>query len=188
MPGTGETQDRCLQNTVYAKVFLRERRVVVFDGGVDLHAAENTMSHLGFVDSLERRTVAQANPPRRSISDRNVTDHRSRPNSPESAWRAGANRSTSQYELVRERMRRRAEHQKTTSKSRNIRRLWGIEVAVWRKGDVWFWMLTNSNGEGGVIGACANEAQAMRDAHLSLEEKLSALSVRISRNLKRSNG
>jgi hypothetical protein len=48
----------------------------------------------------------------------------------------------------------------------------GSGFAIWGTNGVWFWFLINPAGEGGMIGVSANEAQAMRDACLSIEEKL----------------
>jgi hypothetical protein len=48
----------------------------------------------------------------------------------------------------------------------------GVDFAVWRNQGTWFWFLINPSGEGGVIGASSNEAQAIRDARFSIEEKL----------------
>jgi hypothetical protein len=48
----------------------------------------------------------------------------------------------------------------------------GVDFAIWSSGGSWFWLLINAIGEGGTVGASANEAQAMRDAFLSIEEKL----------------
>jgi hypothetical protein len=48
----------------------------------------------------------------------------------------------------------------------------GVDFAVWGKAGSWFWCLVNPDGGGGIIGASANEAQALRDACLSIEEKL----------------
>jgi hypothetical protein len=48
----------------------------------------------------------------------------------------------------------------------------GLDFAVWRREQIWFWLRINANGEGGTIGASANEAQAVRDARLLIEEKL----------------
>jgi len=48
----------------------------------------------------------------------------------------------------------------------------GVNFAIWSSGESWFWLLINANGEGGTIGASANEAQAVHDAFLSIEEKL----------------
>jgi hypothetical protein len=56
--------------------------------------------------------------------------------------------------------------------SRDRRRYLGVDFAIWSSGGSWFWLLINANGEAGTIGASANEAQAMRDAFLSIEEKL----------------
>jgi hypothetical protein len=50
----------------------------------------------------------------------------------------------------------------------------GVDFAVWGDEGVWFWFwfLINPSGESGVIGASSNEAQAIREACLSIEEKL----------------
>jgi hypothetical protein len=59
-----------------------------------------------------------------------------------------------------------------SSASRNRKRHLGVDFAIWSNGGCWFWLLINASGEGGTIGASANEAQAMRDAFISIEEKL----------------
>jgi hypothetical protein len=59
-----------------------------------------------------------------------------------------------------------------SSGSYNRKRHLGVEFAIWRSEETWFWLLINTAGEGGTVGASANEAQAMRDACLSIEEKL----------------
>jgi hypothetical protein len=46
-----------------------------------------------------------------------------------------------------------------------------VDFAVWENQGAWFWLLIDPSGEGGMIGASANEAQATRDARLSIEEK-----------------
>jgi len=51
------------------------------------------------------------------------------------------------------------------------RRHLGVDFAVWENQGAWFWLLIDPSGEGGMIGASANEAQATRDARLSIEEK-----------------
>jgi hypothetical protein len=48
----------------------------------------------------------------------------------------------------------------------------GVDFAIWRCQGTWFWLQINDSGEGGTIGASANEAQAVRAAKLSIEEKL----------------
>jgi len=54
----------------------------------------------------------------------------------------------------------------------NRKRHLGVDFAIWRSGGTWFWLLISASGEGGTIGASASEAQAMRDACLSIQEKL----------------
>jgi hypothetical protein len=56
------------------------------------------------------------------------------------------------------------------SGSGNRKRHLGVDFAIWRNEGAWFWLLINASGEGGTIGASANEAQAIRDACLSIEE------------------
>ena len=48
----------------------------------------------------------------------------------------------------------------------------GVDFAIWSSGGSGFWLLIDASGEGGTLGASVNEAQAMRDAFLSIEEKL----------------
>jgi hypothetical protein len=59
-----------------------------------------------------------------------------------------------------------------TGESGRRKRHLGVEFAIWGKEGSWFWYLVNPGGGGGMIGASADEAQAMRDACLSIEEKL----------------
>jgi hypothetical protein len=51
----------------------------------------------------------------------------------------------------------------------------GVDFAVWENKGTWFWLLIDPGGEGGMIGATRNEAHAIRDARLSIEEKLNDL-------------
>jgi hypothetical protein len=53
----------------------------------------------------------------------------------------------------------------------NRERYLGVEFVVWKNQVAWFWLVTSPSGRGGIIGASANEAQAMREARLSIEEK-----------------
>jgi hypothetical protein len=53
----------------------------------------------------------------------------------------------------------------------------GVDFKIWTSGGSWFWLLTNANGEGGTIGASASEAQAMRDAFLSIEENIEVFKI-----------
>jgi hypothetical protein len=48
----------------------------------------------------------------------------------------------------------------------------GVNFEIWRSERTWFWLVISSRGEGGIIGASANEAQAMRDACISIQEKV----------------
>jgi hypothetical protein len=48
----------------------------------------------------------------------------------------------------------------------------GVDFAIWVRGGAWLWFVINPCGESGMIGASANEAQAMREACLSIEEIL----------------
>jgi hypothetical protein len=48
----------------------------------------------------------------------------------------------------------------------------GVDFAVWRNEGAWLWLLINPGGDVGTIGVGTTEAQAMRDACLSIEEKL----------------
>jgi len=54
----------------------------------------------------------------------------------------------------------------------NRKRHLGVDFAIWVSEGAWVWFLINPNGEGGMIGASPNEAQAMHDACLSIEEIL----------------
>ncbi len=46
----------------------------------------------------------------------------------------------------------------------------GIGFQVWNGPQTWFWFVVNPNRDGGAIGAAASEADAMREARLSIEE------------------
>jgi hypothetical protein len=48
----------------------------------------------------------------------------------------------------------------------------GVNFAIWANEGAWFWFLINPGGEGAMIGASVNEAQAISDACLSIEEQL----------------
>jgi hypothetical protein len=48
----------------------------------------------------------------------------------------------------------------------------GVDFIVWKNADAWLWLLVVPDSDGGTIGSSANEAQAMHDARLSIEEKL----------------
>ena len=50
----------------------------------------------------------------------------------------------------------------------------GADFAIWSSGGAWFGFLINASGEGAIIGASMNEAQAIRDACISIEETLTA--------------
>ena len=52
----------------------------------------------------------------------------------------------------------------------NRKRHLGVDFAIWARDGAWVWFLINPSGESGMIGASANEAQAMREACLSIEE------------------
>jgi hypothetical protein len=41
---------------------------------------------------------------------------------------------------------------------------------VWKRQQTWFWSLPDHNGGGGTIGATANEAEAIREACLLIDE------------------
>jgi hypothetical protein len=46
----------------------------------------------------------------------------------------------------------------------------GATFEVWRNRDSWFWRVSDARRNGGTIGAAATEADAVRDACLSIEE------------------
>jgi hypothetical protein len=52
----------------------------------------------------------------------------------------------------------------------NPKRHLGVDFAIWRSEDAWFWLIINPRGRGGMIGATTNEVQAVREACLSIEE------------------
>jgi hypothetical protein len=59
--------------------------------------------------------------------------------------------------------------QKTSTASWSRKHHLGIDFVIWRRDNAWFWFLNNLRGMGGMIGATSNEAQAMREACLSIE-------------------
>jgi hypothetical protein len=50
----------------------------------------------------------------------------------------------------------------------------GVDFAIWRNEGAWGWFLLNPRGKGAMVGASANETQAMREPCLSIEEKLNS--------------
>jgi hypothetical protein len=60
----------------------------------------------------------------------------------------------------------------TNATSIKSRRHHGVNFAIWEVRGAWFWFFIDPSGQGGSIGASANEAQAIRDARFSIEEKL----------------
>ena len=58
-----------------------------------------------------------------------------------------------------------------TGSSKRRRHL-GVDFAIWRGEGGWFWLLINTRRKGGIIGASADEAQAVGEACLSIEEIL----------------
>jgi len=51
----------------------------------------------------------------------------------------------------------------------------GVDFVVWENEGASFWFLIDPSGEGGMIGVSPNEAQATRDACISIEEKFALL-------------
>ncbi len=49
----------------------------------------------------------------------------------------------------------------------------GIRFCVWNAQRGWFWLIVNRRGDAGVVGAAAKEADAIREARLSIEEMAS---------------
>jgi hypothetical protein len=47
-----------------------------------------------------------------------------------------------------------------------------VDFVIWGSEGAWFWFLINPRGMGGMIGASTNEAQAVREARLSIERML----------------
>ena len=46
----------------------------------------------------------------------------------------------------------------------------GIAFQIWSGPQTWFWFVVNPHQNGGAIGAAASEADALREACLSIEE------------------
>jgi hypothetical protein len=55
----------------------------------------------------------------------------------------------------------------------------GTSYQIWNGGGTWFWLVTDPSCRSGAIGAAANEADAIRDAHWSIEEMTARSSSRI---------
>jgi hypothetical protein len=53
----------------------------------------------------------------------------------------------------------------------NRKRHLGLEFVIWSRGSTWFWLLNESHTKGGVIGATADEARAISEACLAIEER-----------------
>jgi hypothetical protein len=52
----------------------------------------------------------------------------------------------------------------------------GVDFVIWKRESTWFWFLINPRASGGMIGATANEARAIREACLSIEAIRTVLS------------
>jgi hypothetical protein len=63
-------------------------------------------------------------------------------------------------------------NESSEQRSCNCKQHLGVDFAVWGSEGAWVWFLINPSGEGGMIGASTNEAQAMHEACLSIEEIL----------------
>jgi hypothetical protein len=50
----------------------------------------------------------------------------------------------------------------------------GVDFVIWRSESTWFWFLINPRSNGGMIGAAANEARALREACWSIEAILTS--------------
>ena len=46
----------------------------------------------------------------------------------------------------------------------------GVAFQIWSGPQTWFWFVVNPHQNGGAIGAAASEADALREACLSIEE------------------
>lgn len=53
---------------------------------------------------------------------------------------------------------------------RNTRYHLGTDFEIWTAQQTWFWFVVNPHRSGGTIGAAATEADALREACLSIEE------------------
>ena len=51
----------------------------------------------------------------------------------------------------------------------------GVAFQIWSGPQTWFWFVVNPHQNGGAIGAAASEADALREACLSIEEISSQL-------------
>ena len=68
-------------------------------------------------------------------------------------------------------------NESSEQRSCNRKQHLGVDFAVWESEGAWFWFLINPSREGGMIGASPNEAQAMHEACLSIEEKTNGLLI-----------
>jgi hypothetical protein len=53
----------------------------------------------------------------------------------------------------------------------------GMSFDVWSRQEGWFWLVRDSRHEAGAIGATAREADAVREACLSIEQMTSNIPV-----------
>jgi hypothetical protein len=56
-----------------------------------------------------------------------------------------------------------------------LKRHLGVDFAIWRSDDSWFWHLFSPISPSGIVGASNSEAQATREARFSIEEILRKL-------------
>jgi hypothetical protein len=49
----------------------------------------------------------------------------------------------------------------------------GTRFGIWSGGQAWFWFVVDAHLKGAAIGAAANEAEAVYEAHSSIEEMAS---------------
>jgi hypothetical protein len=66
------------------------------------------------------------------------------------------------------------------SEAYNRKRHLGVDFAIWESDGAWRWSLIDPSGERGMIGATASEAEAMREARVSIEEQLKRSRWRVS--------
>jgi hypothetical protein len=62
----------------------------------------------------------------------------------------------------------------------------GTSFEIWKGRHTWFWFVADTCCSGAVIGAAANEAEAIREARLSIEE-MASRRLRTAESLEISN-
>ena len=53
----------------------------------------------------------------------------------------------------------------------------GIHFHIWNGQQGWFWLIVSGRRDAGIVGAAAQEADAIREARVSIEEMSSDLQI-----------